>query len=114
MEDGDDWLASDKLQHVLFCFFLAIAFSLLASKTRYPLLRRRSIFFGSAVSLAAGAAKEVADEFGFFKSAGASFKDAVADLVGIVFAVLILSLSKSLSLRFKRDRSVKVIGVEIV
>ncbi|CAL5329236.1 unnamed protein product [Camellia sinensis] len=49
---------------------------------------RRTIWFGSIISLSAGAAKEVADELGFFKSAGASAKDAVADLLGILLAVL--------------------------
>ncbi|KAG5523249.1 hypothetical protein RHGRI_035166 [Rhododendron griersonianum] len=114
MDDSDDWLAPDKFQHILFCFSLTIVFSLLASKTRYPILRRLSIFFGSVVSLAAGAAKEVADELEFFKSAGASFKDAVADLVGIGLAVLLLALSKSLSLRSKPDQPGKVPGLEIV
>lgn len=93
MENGDDWLAIDKLQHVLFCFFISITFSLLASRTRYPFLRRRSIWIGSIVSFAAGAAKEFADELGFFKSAGASTKDAVADLLGILLAAVMLYLS---------------------
>ncbi|CAL5413966.1 unnamed protein product [Camellia sinensis] len=77
-------------------------------------LRRRTIWFGSIVSLSTGAAKEVADELGFFKSAGASARDAVADLLGILLAVLVLSLTKSLSLRIKPDQSGQIRGVEIV
>lgn len=92
MENSDDWLAADKLYHVLFCFFISVVSSLLATRTRYPFLRRRSIWIGSLVSFAAGAAKEFADEFGYFKSAGASSKDAVADLVGILLAAMILYL----------------------
>ncbi|GFZ11876.1 hypothetical protein Acr_23g0002610 [Actinidia rufa] len=113
MERGDKWLARDKFEHVLFCFSITIIFSLLAFRTRYPFLRRRSIWFGSVVSLAAGTAKEVADELGFFMSAGASAKDAVADLLGIVLAVLLLSLTKSLSV-IKSDQKVQIQGLEIV
>ncbi|KAK4410645.1 hypothetical protein Sango_0137500 [Sesamum angolense] len=92
MENGDDWLAVDKLYHVLFCFFIAVVSSLLAARTRYPFIRRRSIWVGSVVSVAAGAAKEFADELGFFKSAGASPKDAVADFIGILIAAVMLYL----------------------
>ncbi|KAL1554115.1 hypothetical protein AAHA92_14709 [Salvia divinorum] len=93
MENGDDWLAADKLYHILFCFFISVVSSLLAAGTRYPFLRRRSIWIGSLLSFAAGAAKEFADEFGYFKSAGASAKDAVADLIGILLAAVVLYLS---------------------
>ncbi|KAJ7962771.1 Transmembrane protein [Quillaja saponaria] len=76
MENEDPWLALDKVYHILFCFTLALLFSTVATFTRYPFLRRHSIRIGSIGSLLAGAAKEAADEFGFFKSAGASGKDA--------------------------------------
>lgn len=92
MENGDDWLAVDKLYHILFCFWISVVSSLVAARTRYPFLRRRSIWIGSLVSFAAGAAKEFADEFGYFKSAGASTKDAAADLLGILLAAVILHL----------------------
>ncbi|RAL54786.1 hypothetical protein DM860_017625 [Cuscuta australis] len=92
MENGDDWYAMDKLYHVLFCFSIAVITSAFAGWARYPFIRRRRIWVGSIVSLAAGAAKEVADELGFFKSAGASSKDAVADVFGILIAALILRL----------------------
>ncbi|KAI8022389.1 hypothetical protein LOK49_LG03G00783 [Camellia lanceoleosa] len=110
---GTSGWSPNKLQHILFCFSITIIFSLLASLTRYSFLRRRTIWFGSIVSLSAGAAKEVADELGFFKSAGASAKDAIADLLGILLVVLVLSLSKSLSLRIKPDQSGQIRGVEI-
>ncbi|KAM7480282.1 hypothetical protein LguiA_028495 [Lonicera macranthoides] len=114
MENGDDWLARDKLYHVLFCFSISIFTSLLASRTRYLFLRRRSIFLGSIVSLAAGTAKEVADEFGFFKSAGASSKDAAADLLGVLIAAFVLSLSKSIFSRRRSDRSDEIRALEMV
>ncbi|OWM81867.1 uncharacterized protein LOC116210225 [Punica granatum] len=89
MENGsgsDPWIAPDKLYHVLFCLFLTLLFSFAASRTRYPFLRRHSIRLGSIASLLAGAAKEAADQFGIFPSAGASAKDAVADVIGVLIA----------------------------
>ncbi|KAF8400542.1 hypothetical protein HHK36_013841 [Tetracentron sinense] len=103
METGDDWFALDKLYHVLFCFSIAIFFAFLATRTRYPFLRRWSIWFGSLVSLAAGAAKEAGDEIGLWKSAGASTKDAISDLFGILIACFAFSLCNSFSSRKKLD-----------
>ncbi|KAI5660417.1 hypothetical protein M9H77_29210 [Catharanthus roseus] len=102
METGDEWLAMDKLQHFLFSFFLTIIFSLLANRTPYSFIRNRSILVGSMVSLAAGAVKEVADEMGYFKSAGASAKDAIFDLLGTLVAALPLYLSRSHSISVAR------------
>lgn len=99
MENGDEWLALDKLQHFLFSYFLTVIFSHLATRTPHSFIRNRSIWIGSAVSLAVGAAKEVADEMGYFRSAGASFKDAVSDLLGTSVAALSLFLIKSYSFR---------------
>ncbi|PWA79766.1 hypothetical protein CTI12_AA203070 [Artemisia annua] len=90
--NGDDWLATDKIQHFVLCFLITIIISILASRTRYSLIRRHNISIGCIVSLTVGAAKEAADELGFFKSAGASAKDAVADIVGVFVAVLCLYL----------------------
>lgn len=114
MEEGDDWIAPDKLYHILFCFFIAIISSFLAERTRYPFIRRRSIWVGSIVSLAAGAAKEVADELGFFKSAGASTKDAVADVFGTLIAGLTFSLCKSSFIRRRPDQSVQAKALQMV
>ncbi|XP_055825407.1 uncharacterized protein LOC129893969 [Solanum dulcamara] len=114
MEEGDDWIAPDKIYHILFCFFIAIISSFLAERTRYPFIRRRSIWVGSIVSLAAGAAKEVADELGFFKSAGASTKDAVADVFGTLIAGLTFSLCKSSFIRRRPDQSVQAKALQMV
>nr|XP_009804422.1 PREDICTED: uncharacterized protein LOC104249646 [Nicotiana sylvestris] len=114
MEDGDDWIARDKLYHVLFCFFIAIITSFLAERARYPFIRRRSIWVGSIVSLAAGAAKEVADELGYFRSAGASTKDAVADVFGTLTAFLALSLYKSSFFHRSPDQSVQAKALQMV
>lgn len=91
MEDEDKWLAADKYEHVLACFLIAIFVSAVSRRSRHPLLRRRSAMIGSIASLAAGAAKEAGDEFGFWESAGGSVKDAVADLLGVVLANLFLA-----------------------
>ncbi|KAA8541978.1 hypothetical protein F0562_023130 [Nyssa sinensis] len=37
MENGDAWLAPDKLYHFLFCFFVSVTFSLIATRTPIPL-----------------------------------------------------------------------------
>ncbi|GAV72372.1 hypothetical protein CFOL_v3_15860 [Cephalotus follicularis] len=91
-DDEDPWLAPDKLYHLLFCFSLTLLFSTLSSLTRYPFLNRHSIRVGSTLSLLAGAAKEAADHLGIFPSAGASSKDAVADIIGVLIASLALYL----------------------
>jgi len=91
----DPWLAPDKLYHVLFCLSLTLLFSKLASLTRYPFLKRHSIRVGAILSLFAGAAKEAADQIGLFPSAGASAKDAVADIIGVLIAAAALSMLKS-------------------
>ncbi|XP_044486948.1 uncharacterized protein LOC123212003 [Mangifera indica] len=93
----DPWLAPDKLYHVLFCFSLTLIFSALASCTDYPFIRIHSIRVGSILSLLAGAAKEAADHLGLFPSAGASFKDAIADIIGVLAASLVLSLLRKYS-----------------
>ncbi|MBA0712966.1 hypothetical protein Goshw_011701 [Gossypium schwendimanii] len=91
-DDKDPWLAPDKLYHFLFCFFLTLFFSALASLSRYHFLRSHSTRVGSILSLLAGAAKEAADQLGFFPSAGASARDALADLLGVLVAAMALSL----------------------
>ncbi|KAL2539367.1 hypothetical protein Adt_00345 [Abeliophyllum distichum] len=107
MENGDNWLALDKLYHLLFCFFISTTVSLLAARNPYPFIRRYSIWIGSIVSLVSGAVKEFADELGFFRSAGASTKDAAADLLGVLLAAFALSFcnQKSSSARVEQDHS---------
>ena len=116
MEHGDDWLALDKLYHVLFGFCATIIFTLLASRTRYAFIRNRSTWVGSVLALMAGASKEVADEMGYFKSAGASDKDAVADLFGTLIAVFALWLTESFNIPagLGSDYSDQVKRVEMV
>ncbi|KAL8155709.1 uncharacterized protein LOC141665513 [Apium graveolens] len=106
----DDWLARDKIYHVIFCFSINVAVSLLFSQSRYSFLRRRFIFLGSVISLAAGAAKELADQLGFFHSAGASSRDIVADIFGVILAVIVLSVSK----RRRKSKTSEVEELEMV
>ncbi|CAI9767241.1 unnamed protein product [Fraxinus pennsylvanica] len=86
------------------------------ARNPYPLIRRYSVWIGSIVSLLAGAAKEFADELGFFRSAGASTKDAAADLIGVLLAILTLSLckQKSSSALVERDHSGQARVLEMV
>ncbi|XP_054783860.1 uncharacterized protein LOC129290842 [Prosopis cineraria] len=112
MEEKDPWLASDKGYHVLFCFILTIAFSTLATLTRHPFLRRHAVLIGSIASLLAGAAKEAADQLGYFRSAGASSRDAVADVVGVLLASFVLSVFRC-STRPDAERS-QVRGISLV
>ncbi|KAI7731397.1 hypothetical protein M8C21_011508, partial [Ambrosia artemisiifolia] len=109
MENGDDWLAHDKLQHFLLCFSITIIVSFLASRTKYSLLRHRSTSLASLLSLTAGAAKEFADELGFFQSAGASVKDAVADIIGVVVAVLLFQDEPALLRLADRGRAGSIV-----
>lgn len=103
MEWGDAWLAPDKLQHALACFLISLLVAALAGRSSRPGIRRRAAAIGSAASLAAGAVKEALDEAGFFGSAGASPKDAAADLVGVVAAALVLALVR----RRRRERKAR-------
>uniref|UniRef100_A0A0D9WQ83 Uncharacterized protein n=1 Tax=Leersia perrieri TaxID=77586 RepID=A0A0D9WQ83_9ORYZ len=96
MELGDEWLAADKLQHVLACFLIAVAVAALSGRSSRSSFRRRSATLGCAASLAAGAAKEIADEAGFFGSSGASLRDAAADLLGAALAAVALTLLRRL------------------
>lgn len=96
MEWSDEWLAADKLQHVLACFLIALAGAALAGRSSRSPLRRRPAALGCAASLAAGAAKEIADEAGFFGSSGASLRDAAADLVGATLAAVALAILRRL------------------
>uniref|UniRef100_A0A0E0AA02 Uncharacterized protein n=1 Tax=Oryza glumipatula TaxID=40148 RepID=A0A0E0AA02_9ORYZ len=96
MEWSDEWLAADKLQHVLACFLIALAGAALAGRSSRSPLRRRPAALGCAASLAAGAAKEIADEAGFSGSSGASLRDAAADLVGATLAAVALAILRRL------------------
>ncbi|KAM7257147.1 hypothetical protein ACFE04_012888 [Oxalis oulophora] len=93
-KDKDPWLAADKLYHILFCFSLSLLFSTLSSLTHHSFLKRHSIIIGSTISLLAGAAKETADHLHIFPSAGASAKDAVSDVIGVILAAFLLVLWK--------------------
>ncbi|WOK92130.1 hypothetical protein Cni_G00821 [Canna indica] len=96
MEDGDEWLAADKLEHLLACFSITLLVAALSGRSRHAFLRRRSAALGSLTALAAGTAKEVGDEIGIWRSAGASAKDAFADVLGVLLAALLLAVSRRL------------------
>eukprot|EP00271_Cylindrocystis_brebissonii_P009486 TRINITY_DN24383_c0_g1_i1.p1 TRINITY_DN24383_c0_g1~~TRINITY_DN24383_c0_g1_i1.p1 ORF type:complete len:122 (+),score=1.56 TRINITY_DN24383_c0_g1_i1:221-586(+) len=84
---SDAWLASDKLQHVAACAFIAVFISTIVHFF-IPRIRNWSLLIGCVCSALTGGAKEFSDYLGFYSS-GASLKDALADLVGILLAVSI-------------------------
>ncbi|KAM0887645.1 hypothetical protein ACQ4PT_028900 [Festuca glaucescens] len=105
MEWADEWLALDKLQHVLACFLIALAAAALAGRSSRPFLRRHALPLGCAASLAVGAAKEVADEARLFGSSGASLRDSAADLFGVALAAALVSIVARLRLRRRREKA---------
>ncbi|KNA18554.1 hypothetical protein SOVF_069560 [Spinacia oleracea] len=104
MEKREDlWTSTDKVYHVIFCFSLTVVFTLLISRTPFHFVRRRSLFIASSLSLLAGAAKEFSDYLGFFRSSGASAKDAFADILGVLIACFLVSIIKFISPNSKFD-----------
>ena len=97
MDLRDEWFALDKLQHVIACLLIAICVSAVVSQSRHRFLRRWSTSIGCLSALVAGAAKELGDELGFWESAGASFKDGVADVLGVFLAAVILFFRRMFS-----------------
>ncbi|CAA7408103.1 unnamed protein product [Spirodela intermedia] len=113
MENGDEWLAPDKLQHVVACLLITACVSGVLSRSRYRFLRRWSTPLGCGTALVAGIAKEAGDELGFWESAGASLKDGVADVFGVFIAAVFLSLSRKFSPsspeKVDRDRELSMV-----
>ncbi|KAL0922048.1 hypothetical protein M5K25_006008 [Dendrobium thyrsiflorum] len=105
MEERDPWLAADKLEHLIACFFITVLVATLARRSHRSFIRRRSVALGSVTALAAGAAKEAGDEIGLWKSAGGSVRDATADALGVALAAAVLALADSLKLSGQRRRS---------
>lgn len=104
MNNGDNWLANDKLLHLIACFLITILVSSLLDRARYKIIRRWSLLVGSFVSLSAGAAKEAADEVGvFWVSSGGSVKDLVADVVGVLIACLLVLVFRKRRSRKNKD-----------
>jgi VanZ family protein len=110
-EDDDPWLGADKFYHIIMCFSITLLFYSLSSLTSNPFLRRHAISIASIISLLVGAAKEVADHLGFFRSSGASFRDAIADIIGVFIASFALSLFRS---KTYRSRSSYPQGISLV
>lgn len=94
MEWEDKWWAVDKAQHILACFLIVLLVTALTGRSRHPFIRHRSTTIGSIASLVAGAVKEAGDEIGLWRSAGGSVKDAAADLLGVVLALIVLDFWK--------------------
>lgn len=87
-EMGDDWLATDKLQHFLACLFITNLVAFVAGRLGGRRLRTWRVHLGALSGLVAGAIKEAGDATGLlWTSAGASLRDGVADIAGVVAGV---------------------------
>ncbi len=85
---GDRWLSGDKFQH----FFGSALLTGLGYATLHKggeQSRETSLWVGSGVSLSAGIGKEIYDSK--HENHHASFKDLLADLLGVGFAVVLIS-----------------------
>ena len=114
MEWDDQWLAPDKLQHILACLLIALAATALASRSSRPFLRRHALPLGCAASLAVGAAKEAADEARLFGSSGASLRDAAADLLGVALAAALVARLRRRSRAKECDADASDGGISMV
>jgi uncharacterized protein YfiM (DUF2279 family) len=113
MEWEDEWWAIDKAQHLVACFLIALLAAALAGRSRHHSVRHQSAGIGSVASLFAGAVKEAGDEIGLWRSAGGSVKDAAADLLGVVLALIVLKLWQGW-VRSTRQRRDEDEGVSMV
>lgn len=89
MSDGDPWLGADKFQHFFAVFCITSAAILLAS--RLHILFQWRFAVGASVGFLVSAAKEIGDELQFWYGR-ASFRDGVADAVGIALGVATFSV----------------------
>jgi len=81
--EADGWLAQDKWLHFIACFGITlVAFIVMV---RY-FSEKRALLVGSSASLFIGIAKEIYD------IPGASYRDFVADLCGILLAIVSLKI----------------------
>ena len=83
----DRWLGEDKLQHFFVSAFLTgVGYLIVREPLRTS--ENRSVYYGSGFSFSVGLGKEIYDLQS--KKGHPSFKDIVADLLGIGVAVLLI------------------------
>eukprot|EP01018_Ginkgo_biloba_P034150 Gb_28023 [translate_table: standard] len=106
---GDDWIAMDKLQHFVVCFFIVIitAYAIRRRLSPSKRLHKWATWVGCIFSLMAGAVKELGDEMGVWPSAGGSIKDGVADGGGVLVAVLLIHFWKFLAKPMQESRELR-------
>ncbi|MFQ5752684.1 MAG: hypothetical protein ACE5HI_11870 [bacterium] len=85
----DPWLGEDKIQHFFASAFIT-GFGFLIMREPLDSSKNNSIYFGSGVSISLGIGKEIYDWRS--KKGHASYKDLIADILGIGCAVLIIKI----------------------
>ncbi len=86
---GESWLGPDKARHFLASALLTgTAFLVMNQVVDRP--RHESTYFAGGIVFSVGLGKEVRD--GRRRPGGFSFKDLVADIAGISFAVLLIQI----------------------
>jgi putative lipoprotein len=86
----DPWFGSDKVQH-FFASAVLTSFGFFIMREPLDSSENNALYFGSGFSLSFGVGKEIYDWKS--KKGNASYKDLVADILGIGFAVLIFKLT---------------------
>ena len=87
-EVKDDWIAIDKVQHFSYSLFISLGFQyVLVNKMNNT--EKSSLPISSAFSFSTGLLKELNDKKG--KNGFFSFKDMVANFVGILVGVIIIN-----------------------
>lgn len=85
----DPWLGKDKFQHFLVSAFLT-GYTYLALNESLDVSKDHATVWGGSVSLSLGIGKEALDLKS--KKGHASFKDLLADVLGVAFAVFFIQI----------------------
>ncbi|MFQ5769904.1 MAG: hypothetical protein ACE5HX_05175 [bacterium] len=86
----DSWFGKDKIQH-FFASAILTSFGFFIMREPLDSSENNALYFGSGVSLSFGVGKEIYDWKS--KKGHASYKDLVADILGIGFTVLIFKIT---------------------
>lgn len=85
----DAWLGKDKLQHFVVSAFLT-TYTTFALKESWDVSKNNALVWGSSVTVTFGAGKELMDSKS--KKGHASWKDFLADLLGIASAAVVIQI----------------------
>lgn len=85
LDNDDKWLSADKFQHLFACMIIVLFGSQVA--TRFKFLQQWRVPIGTLLGLSAGFGKEALDLMGV-NGSKASFKDLIADVIGVIIALV--------------------------